>query len=118
MSKRILVAEDDMIIQMFISRVLTNAGFEVVAEARNNEQVLEMAKEHKPELILLDIGLDGEKDGIQTAIELKEIMDVPFMFLTGNSDEATIEKAKKCNPVGFTFKPIDEVRLVKEINKL
>ncbi|NRA10921.1 MAG: response regulator, partial [Crocinitomicaceae bacterium] len=66
----ILIAEDDMIIQMFLNRILTKAGYTIVGEARNSEQVLKLANETKPDLILLDIGLDGPKDGVVTAEEL------------------------------------------------
>lgn len=116
--ERILIAEDDMIIQMYLSRVLKMAGFTIVGEARNSDQVLKMAEEHKPDLILLDIGLDGKKDGVDTAEELNKTSRIPFLFLTGNSDESTIERAKKSGPIGFVFKPIDEVRLVDVIKSV
>lgn len=116
--KRILIAEDDMIIQMFLNRVLTKAGFTIVGEARNSEQVLLLAKETEPDLILLDIGLDGSKDGVVTAEELSESSKIPFLFLTGNSDEGTIKRAKIAGPIGFVFKPIDEVRLVDVIKSI
>lgn len=116
--QRILIAEDDMIIQMYLSRVLTKAGYTIVGEARNSEQVLKLAKEKEPDLILLDIGLDGSKDGVDTAEELSQTCRIPFLFLTGNSDESTIKRAKLAGPIGFVFKPIDEVRLVDVIENL
>ena len=77
-----------------------------------------MAKEHLPDLILLDIGLDGPKDGVVTAEELSQVCRIPFLFLTGNSDERTIARAKLAGPIGFVFKPIDEVRLVDVIKNI
>lgn len=115
---KILIAEDDMIIQMFLNRALSSAGYTIVGEARNSETVLELAKEIQPDLILLDIGLDGAKDGIDTAEDLNEFTKIPFLFLTGNSDESTIERAKKTGPIGFVFKPIDEVRLIDVIKSV
>jgi len=114
----ILIAEDDMIIQMFLNRVLTQAGYTIVGEARRSDQVLTLAKEHQPDLILMDIGLEGPKDGVETAEELTKESRIPFLFLTGNSDESTIERAKKAGPIGFVFKPIDEVRLVDVIQSI
>ncbi|MFT6502986.1 MAG: DNA-binding NarL/FixJ family response regulator [Crocinitomicaceae bacterium] len=116
--QRILIAEDDMIIQMYLSLVLTKAGYTIVGEARNSEQVLRLAKEKEPDLIILDIGLDGSVDGIDTAEELTQFCRIPFLFLTGNSDESTIKRAKLAGPIGFVFKPIDEVRLVDVIKSL
>lgn len=116
--ERILIAEDDMIIQMFLNRVLTKAGFTIVGEARRSEQVLELAAKHQPDIILMDIGLDGSKDGVETAEEINKGIRIPFLFLTGNSDESTIERAKKAGPIGFVFKPIDEVRLVDVIRSI
>lgn len=116
--EKILIAEDDMIIQMFLNRVLSSAGFTIVGEARRSDQVLELAREHKPDLILMDIGLDGPKDGVETAEEINKEIRIPFLFLTGNSDESTIERAKKAGPIGFVFKPIDEIRLVDVIRSI
>lgn len=116
--ERILIAEDDMIIQMFLSRVLTSAGYTIVGEARNSSQVLQLAEEHQPDLILLDIGLEGPKDGVETAEELNKISRIPFLFLTGNSDECTIERGKRAGPIGFVFKPIDEMRLIDVIKSI
>ena len=116
--ERILIGEDDMIIQMYLSRVLTKAGYTIVGEARNSEQVLLLAKEKEPDLILLDIGLDGSKDGVDTAEELSKNCRIPFLFLTGNSDQSTIARAKLTGPIGFVFKPIDEVRLIDIIKSL
>ena len=116
--QRILIEEDDMIIQMYLSRVLTKAGYTIVGEARNSEQVLKLAKETEPDLIILDIGLDGSIDGIDTAEQFSQSCRIPFLFLTGNSDEYTIKRAKLSGPIGFMFKPIDEGRLVEVIESL
>ena len=114
-TKKILVVEDDMIIQMFISRVISSLEFEVVGEARKCSEVLELVKSKAPDLILMDIGISGEKDGIDTAEIVNVDYPTPIIFITGNSDEATISRAKKANPVDFIFKPIDEDRLRNQI---
>ncbi|MFT5778287.1 MAG: response regulator of citrate/malate metabolism [Crocinitomicaceae bacterium] len=113
--EKIVVVEDDMIIQMFIARVLQTAGFKVVGEARKCSQVLIIVEETKPDLILMDIGLSGDKDGIETAEILMEKFDIPIIFITGNSDAYTLNRAKKVNPVGIIFKPIDENQLRERI---
>jgi response regulator of citrate/malate metabolism len=61
------------------------------------------------------VGIAGDKDGIETAELLNEKYDIPIIFITGNSDQSTIERAKKVNPVEFIFKPIDEDRLKDKV---
>jgi response regulator of citrate/malate metabolism len=114
-AQKVVVVEDDMIIQMFLSRVLTSIGFEVLGEARTCNEVLEIVAKNQPDLILMDVGIAGDKDGIETAELLNEKYDIPIIFITGNSDQSTIERAKKVNPVEFIFKPIDEDRLKDKV---
>ena len=115
--ENILVVEDDMIIQMFLNMIIKNAGFKVVGEARTCEEVLKMATELKPDLILMDIGLAGDKDGVETAKLLNKSQNIPIIFITGNSDEATIARAQKANPIDFIFKPINENSLRNKLLK-
>lgn len=116
--QNIVVVEDELIIQMFITRVLTNEGYRVVAEVRNGDDAINACKEKSPDLVLMDVGINGSIDGIETAKYIKECCDLPIIFMTGNSDEATLERAKKVEPVGFVFKPIDEQRLIKQLEEL
>ena len=118
-STKIFIGEDDVIIQMFLSRILTHAGFEIVGDGRDSESILEGLAECEPDLILLDIGLEGEVDGVDTAAIIKERYEgLPFISLTGNSDEGTMVRARKTEPTGFIFKPIDETQLIEEVSKL
>ena len=66
-----------------------------------------MANETQPDLVLMDIGLEGEIDGIETAKELKSLHNVPVIFVTGSYDDDTIERAKQAEPVGYLIKPVD-----------
>ena len=117
-AKRILVVEDDMIIQMFISRVLSLAGFKIAGEARNSTDALRLAELMQPDLVLMDIGLMGKMDGIETARAMNRMFDFPILFITGNSDEATINKARDVKHLGFVFKPIDEDRLLSMVEQV
>ncbi|MCH2021160.1 MAG: response regulator [Saprospiraceae bacterium] len=107
-NKRIFIVEDDMIIQMFIERILGNLGFEIMGEARTSAETLAFLENNKPDFILMDIGLAGDKDGVETAEIINDLYEIPIIFLTGNSDKPTLERAKKTNPIGFINKPIDE----------
>lgn len=110
--KKIFIVEDDMIIQMFIERILSNLGLVIIGEARSGDEILEfLATEEQPDFILMDIGLAGDKDGIETAQIINSNYNIPIIFLTGNSDRSTLERAQKTRPIGFINKPIDETSL-------
>ncbi len=115
---KILIIEDDMIIQLFISKVLKSAGFEISGEGRSCKQALELVAQNKPDLILMDIGIAGDKDGIETAELINKEYDIPIMFMTGNSDSTTTERAKATNPIDILLKPIDEGRLKNKLLQL
>jgi len=109
---KILVVEDNMIIQMYLSRTVRDCGFEVVGEARDCDTALELIDQNQPDLIIMDLGLVGNKDGVETATIVNELYNIPIIFITGNSDEHTIERAKNVNPYDIIIKPIDEDRLI------
>lgn len=113
--RKILVVEDDLIIQLFICKTLERAGYEVLGEARSGEEAFEMLNHKTPDIILLDISLIGPLSGIDIAHIVNEKYKIPFIFMTGNSDESTLEKAKEADPLGFIFKPIDDNHLLKKL---
>ena len=103
---------------MFLSKIILNEGFELTGEARKFEQVMSCLEENPPDLVLMDIGISGSKDGIETAEIIQQKYSIPIIFITGNSDESTLENAKKVNPIDFIFKPIDELRLRRKLADL
>lgn len=94
---KILVVEDEMLIGAKISMLLTELGYEVTGLFPRGEEALLHMKESKPDLVLLDIQLNGEWDGIETARRLHAENDIPIIFLTANADEATFNRAKLQN---------------------
>ncbi len=115
---KILIIEDDMIIQLFISRALKSAGFEISGEGRSCKEALECIAKTQPDLILMDIGITGEKDGIETAELINENYDIPIIYMTGNSDSITTKRARSTNPIDILLKPIDEDRLKHKLLQL
>ncbi len=102
---RVLVAEDeDMILEAICDR-LTEAGCEVVATADTGARAVEAAIALRPDLILMDVRLKGEMDGIRAAELINEKMRVPAVYLTGNSDQNTLQRAKAASAYGFVLKP-------------
>lgn len=116
-SLKVLIAEDDMIIQLFIARIIKSAGFEIIGKARTGEAALSSAQQYLPDIVLMDIGLTGSHDGIETAKILKDKYDISVIFITGNSDDFTIARAKEVNPIAILSKPINEQLLLGEIRQ-
>lgn len=111
MATNILVVEDESIVRKDIERSLTKLGYNVVAQADNGEKAIELAQQHRPEIALMDIMLKGNMTGIEAAGKIKEIIDIPVIFLTAYADEATLAKAKITEPHGYILKPFKEIDL-------
>ena len=113
MSKgRILVVEDEIIIAMEIADRLKSMGYEVLRIVSNGKNAIEAAERDKPDLMLMDIMIQGNIDGIETATKIKAISDIPVIYLTANADESTLERAKVSDAFGYLIKPFEE----KELN--
>ncbi len=109
--KRILVVEDGLIMARDIERRLHAMGYGVAGLAQSGEEALRMATHVKPDLVLMDVNLKGGMDGIQAAQKLREIMDVPTVYVTAYSDDATLARAWTTNPFGYVLKPFEEKEL-------
>ncbi|WP_421908967.1 response regulator [Methanolacinia petrolearia] len=113
--KRILVVEDEGIVAMTLEDSLLNLGYEVAGTADDSRSAIELAEKEKPDLILMDIRLRGDIDGIETVERINEKMDVPVIFLTAHSDEETLSRMLKTRPYGFLVKPFREKELYANI---
>ncbi|WCT10338.1 sigma 54-interacting response regulator [Mucilaginibacter jinjuensis] len=105
--KKILIVEDEFIIADVLSNILKNAGYEVCGIADNVDEALEMTAEFAPEFVLLDIYLKGKLTGIDLAHRLTE-KNIPFIYISANSNQKVLEAAKVTNPYGFVIKPFRE----------
>jgi class 3 adenylate cyclase len=103
-----LIAEDESVIAVDIAKTLERLSYKVIGSSRNGKDVIKKAGELKPDLILMDILLDGKITGIQAAEEIMNIYDIPVIYLTAYADPATLEKAKLTEPFGYILKPYDE----------
>lgn len=112
MSKgRILVVEDESIVAMDIRRILLEGGFEVVASTPSGEEAVTAAARLQPDLVLMDIRLQGEMDGIEAASRIRGESNIPSLFLTSYVDQQMLAKAKGMDAVGYLLKPFDEREL-------
>lgn len=113
--KKILIVEDESLVVMDLTSSLVRLGYEVVGSASNHEDAISLTKEKKPDLILMDICLDGEKDGILTAKEISIYYDIPIIYLTALDDTEVLERALKTNPCAYLAKPFSTQSLKASI---
>ncbi len=111
----ILVVEDEAIVAMDIEDRLISMGYRFGGVAASGEQALTLAEAKQPDLVLMDIRLQGDMDGIVAAEEMRRRFHVPVIFLTAYSEEATLERAKLAEPYGYVLKPFDDRELKSAI---
>jgi PAS domain S-box-containing protein len=102
----VLIVEDERIIAKDIQQTLESMGYDAFAIASSTEEALARVSERCPDLVLMDIRIEGSRDGIEAARLLNALHDVPVIFLSAHADEATLERAKKVGPYAFLSKPV------------
>ncbi len=113
---KILIVEDEMIIAANISLQLTQLGYEVNAIIPRGEEALIHIKQNQPDIVLLDINLKGDLDGIETAQLMQKDFNIPIIYLTANTDDAHFNRAKKTNPYAYISKPFKKLDLQHAID--
>ncbi len=112
---KILVVEDEMVISMNLVLILQNLGYEVVGPVTNYEDAITILDEEGADLAILDVNLDGVKSGIDVANYINDHCQMPFIFLTSNSDSVTVNSAKATKPDSYLIKPFNEESLYSTI---
>ncbi len=110
-SPKILIVEDEHIVALDIARNLISFGYEIAGMATTGENALKLTTEENPDLILMDIKIDGGMDGIQTVKKIQSEHNIPIIYLSAYSDEQTLERAKLTEPHGFLLKPFERKEL-------
>jgi DNA-binding response OmpR family regulator len=110
---KILVVDDDRLVLATLTHGLTQAGYAVI-DADNGDDAILLAREHRPDLALLDIRMEG-KSGFDVAAYLREYCQMPFMFLSAFSDEATLAQVKALGAVAYLVKPLDIRQIVPAV---
>lgn len=116
-AKRILIVEDDMLLSLVEERLIEKFGHHVVGKTGSGEEAVEKFVELKPDLILMDIVLKGEMDGIQAMQEIRQLSDVPVIYLSGNSDRYNYERAKQTEFTDYLVKPISSSDLAGPLDR-
>lgn len=117
-SLRILIVEDETICARDIEVMLNRLNYEVSGVVSNGEEAVEKVKKTHPDLILIDIKLKGDMDGIETAEIIRGLIPIPIIFMSAFTDEISLNRAKKIKPFFFVPKPIDTCELKAAIEKI
>ncbi|MEE9543318.1 MAG: response regulator [Thermodesulfobacteriota bacterium] len=108
---KIMVVDDEVLVAQDLKHRLENLGYEVSAIAHTGEEAIAGAKETRPDLVIMDIQLRGEMDGIEAAEAIKDSFGISVLYLTAFSDDATLERAKVTLPFAYLLKPFVEREL-------
>src|ERR1700722_17922094 len=104
-SAKVLVVEDDPIVANVLQEQLLKFGYEVFGTAASGEQALRQIENSQPDLILMDIRIEGPIDGIETATRILRDHHIPVIYLTASAAEETLERARDTKPYGYLVKP-------------
>ena len=118
MAKKILITDDAAFMRMMIKNIVTKAGYEVIGEAENGAQAVEMYKEHKPDLVTMDITMP-EMDGIQTVKAIKEIdPNANIVMCSAMGQQAMVMEAIQAGAKDFIVKPFQQDRILQTIERI
>lgn len=112
---RVLIVEDERLIALDIQKTLERQGYQVVAIVSRGDHAVHVAGETHPDVVLMDIRLKGDMDGIQAAREIRQRFDTPVVYLTAHTDENTLQRAVETGAFGYLLKPFEERELYSTI---
>lgn len=109
--EKVLIVEDEGIIAMELVNHVRRMGYDVVGSVDTGDAALEKAEDVRPDIVLMDIRIQGDKDGIETAEAIRSRFNIPVIYLTAHADQRTIQRAKVTGPLGYLVKPLREHEL-------
>ncbi|MEX0647931.1 MAG: response regulator [Balneolaceae bacterium] len=105
--KKVLIVEDDLILNLLYENYMEKLGFDTEGELVYGKTAVDVAKKVNPDLILMDIALEGEMDGIEAMTEIRKFSDVPVIYITGNSDPSHKKRAETTKFTDYLTKPVE-----------
>ncbi|WP_342303759.1 response regulator [Methanolobus sp. ZRKC5] len=105
---KILVVEDENVVALELKKRLKKLGYQVSSVASSGKEAINKVEGFLPNLVIMDIRLKGDMDGIQAAQIIKEKFNIPVIYLTAHSDDETLKRAKQTEPYGYILKPFEE----------
>lgn len=117
-NKRVLIVDDEFLIVMGLSLQVEDMGLEVCGTAGTAEEAIALATEHRPHLVLMDVRLQGDRDGVDAALAIHEKVDSKMIFITGSREPATHSRIMTAHPSAVLFKPISDAQFRATIEKV
>lgn len=108
---KVLIVEDDIINAKILKEFLEKNGYQILRIITKGEDAIQFVKEHRPDLILMDIELAGNVTGIDAAVKIRETDNIPILYLTSQTSKTTVDKARETEPVGYMIKPFAPIQL-------
>jgi len=105
--KTVMIVEDDLILNLLYESYLEKLGYDAEGELVYGKTAIEIARRISPDLILMDISLEGDMDGIEAMKEIRKFSQVPVIYITGNSDPYHVQRAKETDYIDYLVKPIE-----------
>jgi two-component system, response regulator PdtaR len=115
--RRILIVEDELLISLEAELIITSLGHQVVGMARSADAAVEVASRERPDLVLMDIRLEGPSDGIDAAVKIRNTLGIASLFVSAHDDPQTMARAATATPAGFLIKPYTAASLGEAIRK-
>lgn len=112
---KVLIAEDENLIALNIQNILNDYGFEVAAVVKSGEEIIAVSKEIMPDIIVADVNLKGTINGIDAARKINALYKTPIIFVTGFSDQFTVQQVKDITPCFYLTKPFSKSILIDSI---
>ena len=113
--RQVLIVEDEFFVALDLETTLQGAGFDVVGVASNATDAVRLAETHKPDVIVMDVRLAGERDGVDAAIEIFERLGIRCIFASAHHDPGTMARATRANAAGWLAKPYSSESLLAAI---
>lgn len=117
LARHVLVVDDDFLIVMGLTQQVEDMGLTVCGSASTADRAVELARLHRPMLVLMDMRLDGAKDGVDAALIIYETIGSKVIFITGSQDPSTVVRIRTDHPSAILFKPISNPQLRAAINE-
>ncbi len=116
--KKALIVEDNLILSVLYENFLKQKVFKTIGEIRDGETAVNLVRKYNPDIVIMDIMLEGPIDGVDAAVQIREFSNVPILFITGNSNQLYVQRASEVANSRFMAKPISEDKLSKAVDIL
>lgn len=117
-TKKAIIIEDNLILSILYENYLKQMVFKTLGEIKDGHTAVKLVKKYSPDIVIMDIQLEGDMDGIEAMHEIRKFSNVPVIFITGNTDSNTVKRAREITYSRFMGKPISEKKLQDAVNSV